>query len=70
MREIEAEDKHLFELEKLVRKEITRQNICMYSVMGEQPSAIQRDPHESHQRQITFEHTSRIPEKKLRCLNI
>lgn len=65
-----AVDDHLFELEKLVRDEIIKQKICIYSVMGNQPAAIPRDYHESHRRQVTFAHTSRIPEKKLRCLNI
>lgn len=65
-----AVDDHLFTLEKLVRDEIMRRKICIYSVMGQQPATIPRDYHESHRRQVTFAHTSRIPEKKLRCLNI
>lgn len=65
-----AVDEHLFELEKLVRNEIIRQKICIYSVMGQSPQAIARDYHESHRRNVTFAHTSRILEKKLRCLNI
>lgn len=65
-----AEDSHLFTLEKLVREEIMRRKICIFSVMGQQPPQIPRDFHESHRRQVTFAHTSRIPEKKLRCLNI
>lgn len=65
-----AEDTHLFTLEKLVRDEIMRRKICIYSVMGQQPAEIPRDFHEAQRKQVTFAHTSRIVEKKLRCLNI
>lgn len=65
-----ALDDHLFTLEKLVRKEIIERKICINSVMGQQPPSIQRDYHENLHRSVTFAHSSRIPEKKLRCLNI
>lgn len=65
-----AVDEHLFELEKLVREEIIRRKICVHSVMGHQPQRIQRDYHETQHRNVTFAHSSRVPEKKLRCLNI
>ncbi|XP_070503275.1 glutathione-specific gamma-glutamylcyclotransferase 1 [Chironomus tepperi] len=65
-----AEDEHLFTLEKLVREEMIRRKICIISVMGQQPARVQRDHHETLNRNVTFAHSSRVPEKKLRCLNI
>lgn len=65
-----ADDDHLFTLEKIVRDEIMKRKICIYSVMGQQPPAIERDFHENYRRPVTFAHSSRVPEKKLRCLNI
>lgn len=65
-----AIDDHLFELETLVRNNIRKYNICISSVMGLQPQRIRRDSHENIRRPISFEHTSRVPDKKLRCLNI
>lgn len=65
-----ADDEHLFTLEKLVREELVKRKICIYSVMGQAPAQIQRDYHENVRRPVTFAHSSRVPEKKLRCLNI
>jgi glutathione-specific gamma-glutamylcyclotransferase len=66
-----ADDEHLFTLEKLVRDELIKRKMCIYTVMGtQQPARIQRDFHEAQRRAVSFAHTSRIPEKKLRCLNI
>jgi cation transport protein ChaC len=65
-----ADDEHLFALEKLVRDELVKRKMCLYSVMGQQPQSIERDYHESVRRPVTFAHSSRVPEKKLRCLNI
>jgi cation transport protein ChaC len=65
-----AEDEHLFILEKLVREEVIKRRICINSVMGLQPERIQRDHHETLYRNVTFAYSSRVPEKKLRCLNI
>lgn len=63
-------DEHLFMLEKLVREELTRRKMCMFSVMGHQPARIRRDSHESLRRPINFEFTTKVQEKRLRCLNI
>ncbi|XP_017143525.1 glutathione-specific gamma-glutamylcyclotransferase 1 [Drosophila miranda] len=63
-------DEHLFELERLVLDELYRQEIPMSSVMGRNPDRIRRDSHEDIRRQPSFEFTSRVPETKLRCLNI
>lgn len=66
-----ADDEHLFELERLVKEELTKRKISLFAVMGQDPPNIPRDYHESVRRQPeTFAHSSRVPEKKLRCLNI
>lgn len=63
-------DDHLFELEHLVREMLVEKNICISSLMGNTPERIRRDSHEEIRRPTTFEFTSRVPDKKLRCLNI
>lgn len=63
-------DEHLFRLEKLVRDEIINRKMCIYTVMGNQPARIRRDSHESLRRPINFEFTTKVQEKRLRCLNI
>lgn len=65
-----VEDEHLFELEQLVKEMLAERKICANSLMGRQPERIRRDSHEEIRRQQTFEFTSRVPDKKLRCLNI
>lgn len=67
---ITVSDDHLFDLEMLVRKELDRRKICVHTLMGRQPERIRRDSHEEIRRPTTFEFTSRVPDKKLRCLNI
>ncbi|CRK87906.1 CLUMA_CG001693, isoform A [Clunio marinus] len=63
-------DEHLFGLEKLVREELIKRKVCIISVMGNQPQRINRDLHESQRRPINFEFTTKVQEKRLRCLNI
>lgn len=63
-------DEHLFGLETLVREELAKRKICVISVMGRQPERIRRDSHESLRRPINFEFTTKVQEKRLRCLNI
>ena len=63
-------DEHLFLLEKLVRDKLIKRKICIFSVMGHQPNRIRRDSHESLRRPINFEFTTKVQEKRLRCLNI
>jgi cation transport protein ChaC len=64
-------DEHIFELDRLVREELIKRKISLYSVMGSTPGRIRRDSHEEQRRQpLTFEFSSRVPDKKLRCLNI
>lgn len=63
-------DEHLFELERLLLEEIYRKEIPLSSLMGRNPDRIRRDSHEDVRRPPSFEFTSRIPDTKLRCLNI
>lgn len=77
----ECDDNHLFALETLVRNRIKEFNLCIKQLMGEEQSP-QRSPERDAQaeggavaaepliRVDTFEFTSRVPPKKLRCLNI
>lgn len=65
-----VDDEHLFDLEKLVKNLLDERKICVNSLMGRQPERIQRDTHEEIRRPTTFEFTSRVLDKKLRCLNI
>lgn len=65
-----VEDEHLFELERIVRDILVKRKICVYSLMGRQPERIRRDSHEEIRRPTTFEFSSRVPDIKLRCLNI
>lgn len=63
-------DEHLFMLEKLVRDELIKRKICISETMGHQPPRIRRDSHENLRRPINFEFTTKVAEKRLRCLNI
>lgn len=65
-----AIDEHLYDLENYVKEILAKQKIPLISVMGAPPQRIRRDSHEEARRPTTFEFTSRVPEKKLRCLNI
>lgn len=77
----ECDDSHLFTLEMLVRNRIKEYNLSIKQLMGEEQSP-QRSPERDAQpeggvvaaepmiRVDTFEFTSRVPPKKLRCLNI
>ena len=82
----DAMDEHLFTLEFLVRSRIKEQNLCMKTLMGGAPlpaSPPRTPPHELEDgegeeaaggeplvRPDSFQYTSRVPPKKLRCLNI
>lgn len=66
-----ASDEHLFELEGLVRRFVAEANLSMAALLGSTPRPrIRRDSHENVRRHVSFEYTSRVPEKKLRCLHI
>lgn len=66
----EAFDDHLFDLERSIVDLLNEKNIQINQIMGEQPQRIRRDSHENVMRPTSFEFTSRVPEKKLRCLHI
>lgn len=65
-----ADDDHLFTLEQLVSEKLKVKNIPLEDVMGENPRRIRRDSHELHRQPTTFEFASRVPETRLRCLNL
>lgn len=66
-----ADDEHLFELESAIRHQLDKRQIKWESLMGTAPQRIRRDSYEDVRRRPTsFEHTSRVPDIKLRCLNI
>ncbi|XP_055551277.1 glutathione-specific gamma-glutamylcyclotransferase 1 [Wyeomyia smithii] len=65
-----AADEHLFELEDLVRRFVAEANVAIGTLLGSTPRRIRRDSHEEVRRHVSFEYTSRVPEKKLRCLHI
>lgn len=65
-----ADDEHLFTLEQLVFEKLKVKNIPLEDVMGENPQRIRRDSHELRRQPMTFEFASRVPETKLRCLNL
>lgn len=66
----DANDEHLFNLENLVLQALQLRQIPLISVMGKDPVRIQRDSYETTKRTSSFDFTSRLPERKLRCLNI
>lgn len=62
----EALDDHLFSLERLVRKFAADFKICLRSLVGEQ----EREEREVKVAVPSNQFASRIPEKKLRCVNM
>ncbi|KDR10001.1 Cation transport regulator-like protein 1 [Zootermopsis nevadensis] len=82
----EAVDEHLFALEFLVRSRIKEQNLCLKTLMGGSPISASpprtppQEPEDADEngavggepaiRPDSFQFTSRVPPKKLRCLNI
>lgn len=65
-----ADDEHLFTLEKNVKEILQHRQVPLMDVMGNAPQRIRRDSHEEIRRPVSFEYSSRVPDKKLRCLNI
>lgn len=68
----EVVDQHLFELESLIRKELTLKQVPLHTVMGAPRASIRRNStaEQREQREISFEYRSRITNPKLRCLQI
>lgn len=65
-----ADDAHLFELERHVRELLSERKIGVGDLMGAEPQRIRRDAEEEQRRPRSFEYVSRVPDVKLRCLNI
>ncbi|KAJ8981476.1 hypothetical protein NQ317_007002 [Molorchus minor] len=73
-------DAHLFNLEKEVLSLIDRKNMCLNTLMGSgegcvtfikrNTSSRSSDRNDEEDRTDSFEHTTRIEEKTLRCLNL
>lgn len=76
----EHHDEHLYELEKEVLNVIREKNLCLVSMMGTGEGCVNfvkisastsGQRRENEQERIeSFQHTTRVPEKTLRCLNI
>lgn len=66
-----ADDEHLFELERLVLEQLADRRVGLRELMGATPQRIRRDSYEDAvRRPRSFEYRSRVPDAKLRCLNI
>lgn len=64
------EDDHLFKLDKLVREGLLKRKMSLAECMGAPKPAIRRYLNVVPRASATFEHTSRVPSRRLRCLNI
>lgn len=63
----DALDEHLFSLERLVKKFAADMKICLRTLMGEER---QEEKAEVKAVVPSFQFASRVPEKKLRCVNM
>lgn len=74
-------DHHLYNIEKEVKTQILSKNLCLTTLMGDGRGCVtfvkqtsrtpSPEPREAeHERVENFQHTTRVPEKTLRCLNI
>ncbi|GBP28920.1 Glutathione-specific gamma-glutamylcyclotransferase 1 [Eumeta japonica] len=61
----EALDEHLFSLERLVRIFASEMRVCLKSLMGHQEKDEKAEP-----KSPGFQFASRVPDKKLRCVNM
>ncbi|KAM3960781.1 putative glutathione-specific gamma-glutamylcyclotransferase 2 [Aphomia sociella] len=64
----EAFDEHLFSLERLVKKFAAEMKVCLKSMMGETEKP--EESEEAKPAAPSFQFASRVPEKKLRCVNM
>lgn len=62
----EALDEHLFSLERLVKIFAVEMKVCLRSLMGDE----KEESPKPEPRPTSFQHASRVPEKKLRCVNM
>ncbi|KAJ8923729.1 hypothetical protein NQ315_010310 [Exocentrus adspersus] len=73
-------DSHLFNLEKEVLELVSRKNMCLHTLMGsgegcvsfirKELSRSESESTDDEDRIESFEHTTRVQEKTLRCLNL
>ncbi|XP_970018.2 glutathione-specific gamma-glutamylcyclotransferase 1 [Tribolium castaneum] len=76
----EHDDQHLFHLEEAVLRRVKERNMCLKTLMGDGEGCVtfvkverrrSTDSSDDNPDRIeTFQHTTRVPEKTLRCLNI
>jgi len=76
----EAHDEHLFTLEMLVRSRIKEENMCLVTLMGNNnfdidldedvESAIPAEEVNERSRENSFQFSTRIPSKSLRCVKM
>ncbi|XP_014364286.1 putative glutathione-specific gamma-glutamylcyclotransferase 2 [Papilio machaon] len=65
----EALDEHLFSLERLVKKFAADMRICLKTLMGEKEE--KEEPKQDAKAVVpSFQFASRVPDKKLRCVNM
>ncbi|CAG9793600.1 unnamed protein product [Diatraea saccharalis] len=67
----EALDEHLFSLERLVRKFAADMKVCLKSLTGDTSEETRREERQEPKAVVpSFQFASRVPEKKLRCVNM
>lgn len=66
----EALDEHLFSLERLVKKFACDMKICLKTLMGDTEEKQEEDIPEAKAVVPSYQYASRVPEKKLRCVNM
>lgn len=66
----EALDEHLFSLERLVRKFAADAKVCLKSLIGGSQNKQDENKPEAKAVVLSNQFASRIPEKKLRCVNM
>lgn len=72
----EALDEHLFSLERLVRKFAADMKVCLRTLMGEVEASKKEERERAERAEAkavpspSFQFASRVPEKKLRCVNM
>lgn len=74
-------DHHLFNLERDVLSIVNEENMCLEDLMGTGKGCVrfvrkmstgsnESNDNNNHERPESFQHTTRVPDKPLRCLNI
>ncbi|KAJ2954649.1 hypothetical protein O0L34_g2944 [Tuta absoluta] len=66
----DALDDHLFSLERLVKKFAADMKVCLKTLMGEIPEKQEESKPEARGVVSNYQFASRVPEKKLRCVNM